>query len=136
MASKSSRQPPGKSLADFPGLGHLCNHPPPGVQPNVVALGFDFPSSSFSATSDGFPEDLLPMVPNIYDASPSMLTGTYSPGVAMHSVVLMTSREVADEELFLDYRLSPDIGRPSWYHSPDEEEELRRWSSQEAIEGR
>ena len=49
----------------------------------------------------------------------------------MHSVVLMTSRDVADEELFLDYRLSPELHRPDWYHSPNEEEERRRWSSRD-----
>jgi hypothetical protein len=81
--------------------------------------------------SESFPEELLPIVPNVYDAAPSMLTGTYAPGVAMHSVVLMTSRDVADEELFLDYRLSPELHRPDWYHSPNEEEERRRWSSRD-----
>ena len=77
----------------------MCNHPPLDASPNVLALAFDFPSSSFSAMSESFPEELLPIVPNVYDAAPSMLTGTYAPGVAMHSVVLMTSRDVADEEL-------------------------------------
>ena len=80
-------------------------------------------------TDEDFPEELLTMIPNVYDAAPSMLSGTYAPGVAMHSAVLMTSRDVKDEELFLDYRLSPEIPRPDWYYSPDEESERRRWQA-------
>ena len=116
------------------GIGHFCNHPPPGRQANVMAVAVDFPSSHFGNTMT-FPSDLLPLIPNIYDSTPSLLKGTYSAtlGVAMPSVAIITTEAIEDgDELLLDYRLSPNTDRPSWYVPVDLEEEARRWARSRA----
>ena len=122
------RREPKQAPPNSFGLGHMCNHPPRGIAPNVVALACNLPSEQFSAIRDAaIPAELLAHVPNVYDAAPSILNGTYSPSVVMQSVVLMTTRKVSDEELLLDYRLSPGVERPNWYSPADPEEESRRW---------
>lgn len=113
------------------GVGHYCNHPPRGRAANVMALAVDFPSGHFGSDLP-FPPELLPHVPNVYDATPSLLKGTYSAtlGVAMPSVALLATQPIRDgDELFLDYRLSPTTDRPEWYCPVDPAEEQRRWAS-------
>jgi hypothetical protein len=113
-------------------VGHYCNHPPRGQPANVMAVAVDFPSGHFGSAAGSFPPELLPLVPNIYDSTPSLLKGTYSAtlGVAMPSVAILATRAILDgDELFLDYRLSPNTDRPEWYCAVDPEEEQRRWAS-------
>ncbi len=43
-------------------------------------------------------------------------------------LALVATREIEDEELLLNYRLSPGLARPSWYTAVDEAEDSRRWS--------
>jgi hypothetical protein len=44
-------------------------------------------------------------------------------------VALVASRPIADgEEVLFNYRLSPALGRPAWYHTVDAAEEDRRWA--------
>ena len=111
------------------GVGHLCNHPPAAVPPNVMMISVDFPSGHFGSSAGSFPAELLELVPNLYDSAPSLLNGTYNPLVAMPSLALLATRDLKDEELFLDYRLSPNIERPPWYVPVDANEEIRRWTS-------
>ena len=64
-----------------------------------------------------------------YVSAPSLLKGTYVPGVAMQGACLVVTRPLKDEEVFVDYRLSPNItDRPSWYVPVDDDEEARRWT--------
>jgi len=50
-------------------------------------------------------------------------------GTPVPSLALVALRPVADEELLLDYRLSPGLSsRPGWYHAINTEEEERRWA--------
>ena len=45
------------------------------------------------------------------------------------SIALVASRDVEDqEELFLDYRLNPEMPLPDWYHIVDKDESTRRWT--------
>ena len=37
-------------------------------------------------------------------------------------------RDIEDEELFVDYRINPDVGYPEWYKPVDEEVARRRWA--------
>jgi hypothetical protein len=39
----------------------------------------------------------------------------------------VATRDIEDEELLLNYRLSPGLERPEWYHAVDVSEERRRW---------
>ena len=45
-------------------------------------------------------------------------------------VALIATRELSNEELFLNYRLNPNApsGLPNWYSAVDPEEDSRRWS--------
>jgi hypothetical protein len=45
----------------------------------------------------------------------------------VRTLVLVATRDLEDEELLLNYRLSNYTRQPSWYHSVDAEEERRRW---------
>lgn len=68
-------------------------------------------------------------VPNTYAREP-MLLGPKAMDrdtIAMHGFGLMASRDISNEELFYDYRLSPGKSYPSWYQPCDEELLKRRW---------
>ena len=43
-------------------------------------------------------------------------------------VVLVALRDICDEEVLLNYRLTPHVLRPDWYVAVDHEEEWRRWA--------
>lgn len=47
--------------------------------------------------------------------------------ILMKSVVLITTRQVADEELFVDHQLNPFQPLPSWYVPRDPEADKRVW---------
>ena len=49
-------------------------------------------------------------------------------GPVLKGLALVASREVRDEELFLNYRLNPGNKYPEWYVPVDAEEDSRRWS--------
>ena len=42
-------------------------------------------------------------------------------------LALVATRDIEDEELLLNYRLSPGMQRPDWYSAVDAAEERRRW---------
>ncbi|GBG70448.1 hypothetical protein CBR_g6576 [Chara braunii] len=122
-------------------LGHFANHPPSGMAPNVMALGYDF-----VIKRDGEEKLLRQFIPNIncddeveyiaaeqgvgqkggndYKVSRNRVKGVQQ----VRSVVFVALREVEDEELLRNYRLNPKLERPEWYCPVDEEEERRRWS--------
>jgi hypothetical protein len=94
-----------------------------------MMIAVDFPSTQFGSSDRIFPSELLSMVPNVYDSAPSLLNGTYDPGVALQSAALVATEDLANgDELLLDYRLSPGVDRPAWYHPVSSTEEQRRWS--------
>ena len=45
----------------------------------------------------------------------------------LRALAFVTTRQVADEELFLNYRLNPKNSPPPWYTPVDPEEDRRRW---------
>jgi hypothetical protein len=131
-------------------LGHFANHPPKGVQPNVMICSYTYSSSSG--------ETIRPYIPNIvfgndeeldmqrrgplwvnegrkdrqYELESRQYLGHTSGLVPVETtdvrtLVLVATRDLEDEELLLNYRLSNYTRQPSWYHSVDAEEERRRW---------
>lgn len=132
-------------------LGHFANHPPEGVQPNLMICPY-----TFSIASE---QSMRPYIPNVMFGNdeeldmqrrgplwinegkkqrPEVADGRRLSTVEMveepatgvsdvHTLVLVATREVSDEELFLNYRLSSYIQQPSWYHPVNVEEEKRRW---------
>lgn len=132
-------------------LGHFANHPPEGVQPNLMICPY-----TFSIASE---QSMRPYIPNVMfgndeeldmqrrcplwinegkkqrpevadDRRLSTVEMAEKPATGVsdvHTLVLVATREVSDEELFLNYRLSSYIQQPSWYHPVNVEEEKRRW---------
>lgn len=131
-------------------IAHTVNHPPGGTLPNVVPAPIDWPH--------GMMEDLIRLVPNVsYQHSTAaqrllltsgsnerrprdlldLFRASLAEGVreadpeegpVLKGLALVTTREVRDEELFLNYRLNPRNGYPSWYSPVDQEEDARRWT--------
>lgn len=130
--------------------GHFANHPPKGVQPNVMICPYTFSISG--------QELIRPYIPNVVfgndeeldmqrrgplwinegrkerkDDDNKRLSTVETTEMPQHEIsdvqtlVLVATREVEDEELMLNYRLSSYIHQPSWYHPVNVEEEKRRW---------
>ncbi|XP_073112707.1 uncharacterized protein [Elaeis guineensis] len=114
-------------------FGHFANHPPKGTSPNVMICPYDFPIT----------EEMRPYIPNLAFGSEENVTmkrfGTFwfryggsgdgkGDVAVLKTIVLVATRALSDEELFLNYRLSNQMRRPVWYTPVDEEEDRRRWS--------
>jgi hypothetical protein len=72
------------------------------------------------------PEDLRYLIPNSYGQKPSFML--YDRDIEMMGIVLVALEDIQEEELFLNYRLNPNLELPDWYHSVDPDEDERRWS--------
>lgn len=121
--------------------GHRVNHPPQGADANCLQFMFDLPlASSLRAVIPnrmfGCPEkssrSLLERLHNTgvmqRVSSTSALTRGRWDGVSVPTLAIVATRDVVDEELFMNYRFnpsSPDL--PSWYHDCDPESSQRRW---------
>lgn len=69
---------------------------------------------------------LRPHIPNVlFRGKDSKVIGS---DLALPTLVFVALRDLKDEEIFLNYRLSPHVARPSWYIPVDTDEEWRRWS--------
>ena len=78
-------------------------------------------------------------IPNEYEAAPKPMTASSTEGdeIIMQGMGLIAFRDVKDEELVYDYRLSPDVGKkqqqkdqyPSWYYIWDKEAMHNRWET-------
>jgi hypothetical protein len=129
-------------------LAHFANHPGKSMAPNVVVCPYDFHPSSPGM------EELRPYVPNALcpDKGPKERADTpigyrsiwesrddedenldrpkerTRRLEVVRTLVLVASKEIRDEEVLLNYRLSPHVKRPDWYHPVDADEDKRRWS--------
>jgi hypothetical protein len=152
-----SRQSPYTVVKNLWALGHIFNHPPAPTtsnphhenrgdksvniinhQPfqghNCVTVMINFTDRMIAG--DG--EKLREYIPNEYELPPKPYVKSIfeKDEVVMHGMALIASRDVRDEELFYDYRLSPDkdnMGRgsqyPSWYYVWDENAINNRWDT-------
>jgi hypothetical protein len=94
-------------------LGHVVNHPPPNVIPNCRTVMINF-TEPMNLESTG----LFRYVPNTYKRKPMLLGPKLIDRdvIVMHGMAIMTRRDVSNEELFYDYKLTGDDGKPGWYH--------------------
>lgn len=114
-------------------LAHFINHPARGNQPNVMLCPYDFVFSD---------PNLRPYIPNVHfdkdddwEVRRRGLVWMYdkkgektSAGCAVvRTLVLVSTGEVCNEELLLNYRLSNHKNWPAWYHPVDSVEDKRRW---------
>jgi hypothetical protein len=93
-------------------IGHIVNHPTPTNPPNARTAMFNFTQGM------DLEENLKRYIPNTY-ARPRNLTLMGSlwdrDVIDMHSMVLVATRDICNEEIFYDYRLATSHF-PQWYH--------------------
>ncbi|PKA55033.1 hypothetical protein AXF42_Ash003670 [Apostasia shenzhenica] len=115
-------------------LAHFANHPAKGTEPNVMVCPYDFPLTE---------KRMRAYIPNV------VFGGQESVGMKrfgnfwfkswgssdqridvpeMKTLVLVATKPICNEEVYLNYRLSNSKRRPSWYTPVNEEEDQRRWS--------
>lgn len=69
-------------------------------------------------------QPLRPYLPNILFSDGKAA----APQLVLPMLALVAVRELQDEEVLLNYRLSNYIARPSWYTPVDSAEDKRRWA--------
>lgn len=106
----------------------------PRLGPNCVTVPINFTELML----EGDNGKLRSYLPNEYEIPPvNVSKGLFekSPTI-MHGMGLVALRDVKDEELVYDYRLSPGEGQqnqyPSWYHIWDENAINNRWDSDDS----
>lgn len=122
-------------------VAHIANHPPPLTQimdlPSVPESHLIIPPNchtvmlNFTQDMNLRDQDLEKYLPNTYARPPQMLGSQLFDRdvVSLHGMGLLASRDVYDEELFYDYRLSPtQQDYPPWYSIVDETDLRNRWS--------
>lgn len=113
-------------------FGHYANHPPKGTEPNVMVCPYDFPLTEMEMRSYipnmlfGTEEKMRRFGSFWFRSGGSNDAGGHIP--VMKTLVLVATRALCDEEIFLNYRLSNSKRWPAWYTPVDEEEDRRRWS--------
>ncbi|CAL5350677.1 unnamed protein product [Camellia sinensis] len=98
-------------------FAHFANHPAKEMVPNVMVCPYDFRLTE---------KDMRTYIPNIKFGSGE--EANESDVLVLKALVLVATRPLCDEEVFLNYRLSNSKRRQSWYTPVDEEEDSRRWS--------
>ena len=85
-------------------VGHKVNHPPKGTRPTVHALPLDLDEDEHV--------ELHPYLPVVHATLPPAGSGT----PWKRTAVLVASRALCDEELWLDYKLCGEAHvLPDWY---------------------
>lgn len=125
---------------------HIVNHPPEGVQPNVLQFLLDIDVTTL------LPQLAL-LVPVRPSDSPLARLDNYENTATrqrvkhiaffasnapnqqlLRTVALIATRHIRDEELFMDYRFNPAVQAPKWYHPcGDGQQAHRRWYSRDAF---
>ena len=93
-------------------VGHIVNHPTPSNPPNARSAMLNF-TQGMELSED----KLKRYVPNTYARPRNMsILGSLSDldVVEMHSMVLVATRDICNEEIFYDYRLATSH-YPKWY---------------------
>ena len=138
-----SRHSPYTVVKNLWALGHIVNHPPaplaedPHQGPNCMTVLIDYTDKMLSEEREHMQE----YIPNEYEARPKPWTKNASKPdkIIMQGMGLVSLRDVKDEELFYDYRLSPDEKAkkkgndgnlyPSWYYVFDQDAIDNRWGT-------
>lgn len=72
---------------------------------------------------------LAAYMPNVmyHDAGGQQATQLVMQDQQTKGLFFVATRQIQDEEVLLNYRLNPQVQKPSWYAPVDEEEDKRRW---------
>eukprot|EP00466_Bigelowiella_natans_P000570 jgi/Bigna1/84977/estExt_fgenesh1_pg.C_10522 len=98
-------------------VGQYINHPQEQGMQNVQQLAFDFPTD--------FAHHLRPYIPTKLISSNFIGFGHRE---LASTIVYIATRDIEDEEIFVDYRLNPSLPYPEWYLPIDEEAARKRWT--------
>lgn len=124
---------------------HLINHPPPGAQPNTLQFMIDFDLVTL-------PPPLRHLVPvensmqpvSHLDRLENLAIRQALPGLSLRqraipenqirrTIAIVALAQLADEELFFNYRFNPQLEAPDWYHDCDPQTSQRRWSERNGL---
>ncbi|KAK7264128.1 hypothetical protein RJT34_31732 [Clitoria ternatea] len=108
-------------------MAHFANHPAKGMLPNVMICPYDFPLTE---------NNMRVYIPNVLFGNAEVNKSKFGSflfkyGVSknnpslvptLNTVVLVATRALQDEELFLNYRLSNSKQWPEWYAPLDEDD--------------
>ena len=86
----------------------LLLHRLQGTQPNIIGFAFNFMDEE-----KVFPKDLHYLVPNSYSQKPTILL--YDHRIYMMSIIFVALERLDNQELFVNYRLNPNLKLPDWY---------------------
>ena len=163
-----SRHSPYTVIKNMWAVGHIMNHPPPPMKstmsidesesndnqtkdesskpayhfqphqgPNCVTVPINFTEGLFTDQNDRLRE----YIPNEYEHPPKSWAKDVfeKEKVIMHGMGLIALRDLKDEELFYDYRMSPNESTkeglyPSWYYVWDVNAASNRWSKSDEAE--
>ena len=95
-------------------LGHIVNHPTPSKPPSCRSAMLNFTKGMDIGSS----VKLKRYIPNTYARSRNvtLMDSLWDRDVIeMHSLVLVATRDICNEEIFYDYRLASSH-LPQWYH--------------------
>eukprot|EP00946_MAST-07B_sp_MAST-7B-sp1_P001615 g1615.t1 len=96
-------------LARAYALAHKANHPPQGTPANVIPVGVDFDVAECQKLG------LSEFLPTTYALEYEQPAGDNGKYLCEHTICFVASRTIAaGEEVWLDYRTSPD-SRPPWF---------------------
>ena len=110
-------------------VGHLVNHPPAGIKPNVLGAAFDWPADWVHA---GAPVPNAPFRGRTHGCNSETSRESSKPAkpVITKGLVLVSIAPLRDgDELWLNYRFNPEHNdvHPRWYKDPCPSESERRW---------
>ena len=105
------------------GVASYINHVPPQVMPNAMCCELEVSGSLLQPAAQA-------MLPN--DVEPPQSTQSRYVWHAIdegkvRTLVAIALDDIADEEVYLNYRYNPANKHPSWYWDPDPEAAKRRW---------
>lgn len=93
-------------------LGHIVNHPTPSKPPSCRSAMLNFTKGMELGSS----AKLKRYIPNTYARPRNVTLMDWDRDVIeMHSLVLVATRDICNEEIFYDYRLASSH-LPQWYH--------------------
>jgi hypothetical protein len=129
--------PPAPQKAENESVSNASDAPTKQIQvggPNCAIVPINFTTNMLNRVPD---RDLKRYIPNEYEVQPKPWAKNAfdTDDVIMNGLGLVSLRDVHDEELYYDYRLSPDESGssafPGWYYVWNEDATRNRWSFDE-----
>ena len=119
-------------------LAHFANHPGGGMEPNVMLCPYDmrvnhvtlrpfYPNVRYGGTIRDVQREEERLNENRASKESTNADGGDVVDV-IQGLAFVATKQIQDEEVLLNYRLSTPMGRPDWYTPVNEEKDKRRWA--------